>query len=194
MKTPSDRDKKIAQYIAKAFNVEKPSIRRHLDEAEKSDAFILRAGDTPSRGVTTYSTVGLSDHPLIFRGREFETRVEIVGACLEELAGFDDVVATLAFCVINSGWFCAPGSIFPDVMTMYKLSDTMSDIYFTTPFLWEEHLKPLKIDGIQVSWLLAVPISKQEAAYTKEFGPYRLEDLFVEKQINIFDLNRPSVV
>jgi hypothetical protein len=103
-------------------------------------------------------------------------------------------MATLAFCVINSGWFCAPGVIFPDVVSMYKHSDTMSDIYFAYPFLWEERLRSTMIGDRKVAWLLAIPVSKAETEFAQSHGPDKLEDLFVEKGIDIYDLNRASVV
>ena len=145
-------------------------------------------------GVTSYATVGLSDSPLIFKGEEFGTRVEIVGACGASFSGFDNVLSTLSFCVINSKWFCAPGMIFPDVISMYNLSSTMSDIYFTSPFLWDERLKSHRIGDVDVAWLLAIPISKEESKFAKEFGPHKLEEIFAEKNIDIYDLNRMSVV
>jgi antitoxin YqcF len=77
---------------------------------------------------------------------------------------------------------------------MYKASSTLSDIYFALPFLWEERLKSTLIGDKQMAWLLAVPVSKEETAFAKSYGPERLEALFSEKNVDIYDLNRASVV
>lgn len=194
MTSVTNQQKELAKHTALAFGVEKPPISRFWDDDKRSDVYILEAANRPQDGVTSYATIGLSDHPLMFKGKEFGTRVEFVGACGSAFPGFDNVLATLAFCVINSGWFCAPGIIFPDVVSMYNLSITLSDIYFTHPFLWDDGLKSTQVGDRKVAWLLAVPVSKDETAFAQAYGPEKLEALFAEKDIDIYNLNRASVV
>jgi len=186
--------KNIAKVIANAFGVEKPPISRYWDDNHENFVNILESVNSPQNGVTSFATIGLSDHPLILNGKEFDARLEIVGACGSNFKNFDNVLSTAAFCVINSQWFCAPGVIFPDVLSMYDLSPTMSDLYFVPPFLWEENLRTITFEGKKIAWLLAVPISKAESAFAQEKGPEKLEDLFEKEQIDIYDLHRPSVV
>ena len=190
----TSQQKDLANHTASAMRVEKPPISRYWDESEKNSVYVLEAVDRPQRGVTSYATIGLSDHPLMFKGKEFATRVEFVGACSSSFSGFANILSTAAFCVINSGWFCAPGIIFPDVVSMYKYSNTLSDIYFAHPFLWDDRLRSTLIGDRQVAWLLVVPVSKEETAFAQAYGPGRLEALFEEKNIDIYDLNRASVV
>lgn len=194
MTSVTSQQKELARHTALAFGVEKPPISRFWDDDKRSDVYILEAANRPQDGVTSYATIGLSDHPLMFKGKEFGTRVEFVGTCGSAFPGFDNVLATLAFCVINSSWFCAPGIIFPDVVSMYNLSITLSDIYFAHPFLWDDGLKSTQIGDRKVAWLLAVPISKEETAFAQAYGPEKLEALFAEKDIDIYNLNRASVV
>lgn len=190
----SDAKKKMAKITADAFGVEKPPISHLWDEKNISDVYVLAAVDRPQKGVVSYATVGLSESPLIRDGMEFGTRVELMGACGRDFVDFDKIIATLSFCVINSKWFCAPGAIFPGVIDMHHLSDTMSDIYFTNPFLWGDEFKSMEIDGRLTAWLLAVPISKKETEFAVRYGADKLEDIFSEKNIDIYNLNRPSVV
>jgi hypothetical protein len=190
----TNQQKELANHTASAMRVEKPPISRYWDENEKSSVYILEAADCPQRGVTSYATIGLSDHPLMFKGKEFDTRVELVGACSSSFAGFANLLSTAAFCVINSGWFCAPGIIFPDIVSIYKSSKTLSDIYFAHPFLWGDRLKSTLIGDRQLAWLLAVPVSKEETAFAQSHGPEQLEALFEERNIDIYDLNRATVV
>jgi antitoxin YqcF len=190
----SSQQKELAAHTALAMHVEKPPIARFWDESGTSNVCVLEALDRPQEGVITYATIGLSDHPLMFKGREFDTRVELVGACGAAFHRFANVLATAAFCVINSGWFCAPGIIFPDVLSMHEASDTLSDIYFAHPFLWEAQLRSTLIGERRVAWLLAIPVSKAESAYAQSYGPERLEARFEERNIDIFDLRRASVI
>ena len=190
----SNAAKAVANYTATAFGVEKPPIFHLWDDDHKSDIYVLEAADRPQKGVTSFATVGLSEHPLIRNGQEFTTRVELLGACGSAFPGFNRVLATLGFCIINSKWFCAPGVIFPGVMGMYDMSITMSDIYFANPFLREDRFKSTRIEERPIAWLLAVPISKQETEYAKKQGPAKLEELFSQRDIDIYNLNRSSVV
>lgn len=172
----------------------KPPIYKMLDENEGSEIHIMEAKDCPQAGVTSYATVGLSEYPLFLKGKEFSLRVEVVGACGSAFPSFANIISTIGFCIINSKWFCAPGVIFPDIIKMYNISSTMNDVYFTTPFLWGDKFQSLDIDGKTTAWLLAVPISRQEADYAYEYGSEKLEELFVEHEIDIYNLERPSVV
>ncbi|MDN8092991.1 suppressor of fused domain protein [Burkholderia multivorans] len=151
----------LAGHAALAMGVEKPPILQFWDENRQSNVYVLEAANRPQDGVSSYATIGLSDHPLMFKGREFDSRVELAGACGSAFLGFANVLATTAFCVINSGWFCALGIIFPDVVSMNKAPATLSDICFAHPFLWAEELKSTLIGDRRVTWLLAVPVSKR---------------------------------
>lgn len=183
----------IARFLANVFGG-KPSVRRFWDENNESFVDILTSSDRPEKGVSSYSTIGLSDAPLIRNGSEYPVRVEIVGACGSIFSGFDNALATAAFNIINSKMFCFPGTIFEDVITMYGISSTMQHFLFVPPFLWNNKLKTMSLKSKTVAWLLAIPISEQEMRYAEEKGSDALEQLFEDKQIDIFDLKRKSVV
>jgi hypothetical protein len=69
---------------------------------------------------------------------------------------------------------------------MYDCSPTMRHFLFVPPFLWEDHLNTLDLDGRKVAWLLAVPISEDERAFAEANGSEKLEELFADRQIGIF--------
>lgn len=194
MNQVSNIRKAVAAHAAAGFGVARPPVIRYWDESHKSDLHVLEAADCPQKGVTSYATVGLSEHPLIRNGKEFDTRVELLGACGSEFPEFAAVLSTLGFCVINSKWFCAPGVIFPGVLDLHNASKTMSDIYFANPFLWGDRFRSSTIDTRMTAWLLAVPISKRETEFASQNGPEKLEQLFETNDIDIYDLNRPSLI
>jgi hypothetical protein len=186
-------NKVIAKTVSDIFGGS-PRIIRYWDDARRNCVDLLSCIDCPQVGVTSFSTIGLSDHPLYKNGNEYPVRTELVGACGNSFTAFDRAISTAAFCVINSKWFASPGAIFPDILSMYKCSDTLQHLFFVPPFLWEHKLATLSLPKKQVAWLLVVPISENERKLASSEGSGELEKLFELKQIDIFNLNRPSVI
>lgn len=192
MNPVNDTDKVIARAAAAAFGGH-PAVTRFWDDDRRSFIDLLSVKDVPQKGVSTFSTIGLSAYPMGAESRP-DLGVEIVAACGSNFKSFDNALATAAFCVINSGWLCKPGVIFPDILEMYTVAGPMKHMAFFPPFLWEGELKTLQLPGRTVAWLLAVPISDDERQFAESEGVDALETLFEEKQIDIFNLARPSVV
>ncbi len=193
MALPSAENKKIARALADLFGGE-VSVTHFWDDDHISDVDILLSKNTPYSGINSYATIGLSDTPLYQDGIEFAARVEIVGACDNAYSSFDKVISTCAFCIINSKWFCCPGAVFPDILSMYNTSDTMKHIFFTPPFIWgDDQPKTMELPSKMVYFLQAIPISNEEFSFLESNGEDELENLFEETQINVFDLNRKSV-
>ena len=189
----STDNKTIARTAVGAFGGS-PKVTRFWDADEESFVDLLTCEGGPRDGVTSFSTLGLSDSPLLVDGREAGIRVELVGACASTCDAFGNILSTAAFCIINSKWSCSPGTMFPDIVGMYDCSSTMKHLLFVPPFLWEERLETLDFDSKTVAWLLAVPVSDAEYAFAQSEGVEALENLFEEKQIDIYDINRPSVL
>jgi hypothetical protein len=183
----------IAKMAAAAFGADF-TVRAYYDVGRKNEVDILRCEDRPEKAFTSYATIGLSDHPNYRDGEEFETRLEIVGACRSSFDRFANVLATAAFCVIKSHWFCAPGIIFPDVVAAELKGSAMKHLMFVPPFLWEEELKTLRFPKKTVAWLLAVPVADAELRYAREHGPRKLEAVFEKRKVDVFDIDRKSAV
>ncbi|MDQ0072703.1 hypothetical protein J2W34_004508 [Variovorax boronicumulans] len=173
------------------------SASKFWDGGNKNQIEIMTALDCPQDNLATHSTIGLSNYSLLQQGNETGIRVEIIGACAKKFEDFADVISTLAFCVINSKWFCAPGVVFPEVVAAHGLSQTLSDIYFMPPFLWGDgfnEAKKITMDGKKLTWLQAIPISRAEANFAQNNGPLKLEELLEKNQVDIFNLERSSVI
>jgi hypothetical protein len=189
----SEKNKRLAKHVAGLFGGT-PSAARIADQAEKSFIDVVAANDSPLRGLVSYSTFGLSDHPNRGGPKGRSLPVEIVGAAGREFKPFDKAIATAAFCVINSQWRCSLGAIFPGCLETYRLSRTMKHFFFVAPSLWTGEFKPLRVGKTKVTWLMAVPISDEERRLAEMDGPARLDRLFEEKKIDIPNLARPSIV
>ena len=72
----------------------------------------------------------------------------------------------------------------------------VNHIFFTQPFLWD--LESFDFDEEYVTWLQAIPITEAELQFIEkhgaEVGAQKLEALFEEHQIDVYDFMRPSVV
>jgi antitoxin YqcF len=189
----SAANKEIAAAL-KDLGAVTPEVHTYWDEAEHSSVYVFSARDLPTQGVTTFATIGLSDHPLLDKsGTEFDTRVEFIGAARTSQRYFDNIISTAAFCVINSKWFCHPGAIFPDVVAMYLRDTALRHLTFAEPGMWRKPLTTRKFGDKTVSWLMMVPISEGEAKLVESGGIDRLENLFEEHDTDIFDLRRTPV-
>lgn len=193
---PSKANREIARREIAAFEAKEKDWRVtcYWDDDHVSSVDVLHARNRPIRSVSSYGTIGLSDTPLVLDGKEYPTRVELVGACLAKFKAYPNVLATAAFYVINSGFFCFPGAILPDVVSMYKASRTLKHVYFGNPFVWGEALSSLDLGTKRVSWLMLVPISDRERTLAESDGPEVLVKLLEEKEVDVFDLDRKSAI
>ncbi|MFD0894153.1 suppressor of fused domain protein [Luteolibacter ambystomatis] len=184
---------KIAGHLAAVFGG-KPEVVRFHDESGKHHVDVLRCPDAPERGVVSFATVGLSDHPREVEGMDKPVCLELTGGCNADKAeAFASILSTAAFCSIKEGWPVYPGAVFGDLVSMYGVSRTMQHVMFTEPFPWDE-LEPVKLTEKEVLWLMMIPVSESEAVYAEEHGFEALETLFEEKEVDVFDLERTPVV
>ncbi len=189
----SEENKLVARKLASVFGG-KPTVNRYWDEAEKSFVDLVSCIDQPCDGVSSYGTIGLSDYALIQDGKEFPVRLEIVGAAASGNEAFPNILTTAAFYIINNEWFCCPGAILKNAVDMYDQSLHMKHLLFVSPFLWGDGFTTLECESKSVAWLLAIPISESEREYAEQKGSDELENLFEEKQIDVFDLSREAAL
>ena len=188
----SSDSKTIARTAAAAFGGT-ARVNRYWDDHHQHSVDVLSCTDAPLNGVNSYATIGLSDSLILKDGAPLDVRVEFVAACGAQTKDFERYLSTAAFCVINSRWFVAPGTIFPNVLRMYDASPTMDHLLFLPPFLWEGRLKSIALEAKTIAWLLAIPISESELRFAETFGLPELEGVFEKCQIDIFDFERAPV-
>jgi antitoxin YqcF len=186
-------NKLICRHAAKAFGG-KPRVIAFWDDPHERSVDILICDDAPRPGLTSYSTVTLSDTPLIQLGKEFPARVEVAGACATDAEAFGNAISTVAFFVMKDKWFCRPGVVFETMLSMYDLSATMDHLYFTAPSQWTALNTTMELPTKKVTWLWAIPISEAESRFIAEQGDERFEDLLEGSGADVFDIHRPSIV
>ncbi len=180
--------------VNKFGNEENCHVETYWDEKKENYIDILVCKDSPCKSVCSYSTIALSDFSIGKKVNGVKLGVEIIGACEEKFAQFPNVISTCAFNIIIEKASCFPGAIYPNVVEMYLPQSTMKHILFVPPFGWNNEFETLVYSSKIVAWLLIVPISDPEYHYAMDNGSDMLISLFAEKQIDIFDLNRISIL
>lgn len=189
----SSDNKVLAKTLATAFGV-KPSVAKYWDDAHEISVDLLKCANPVEVEVVNYGTIGLSDQPLLQNGKEFPARIELVGAAYSQFEDFPNMLASAAFYILRTGWFCSPGAVLLNAVESYRPGGSMQHLFFTSPTLWQDNLTTLSFETKKVAWLMAVPISEAEKAYKDQHGADALEDLFEEHQIDVLNLDRESVI
>lgn len=145
----------------------------------------------PYPGVTVFTTIGLMDHISRKEGG-FNLYCEVIGTAYTEFPQYKECVNNIACELLKNPSKLREFSLIPDVFRNTDLS--MSSIFLSHPFIFEGKLDYFNEKDHGIGWLMAIPITKKEEAFLQFNGVEALETLFEEHQIDIFDLNRPSVV
>ncbi|MEO3945921.1 suppressor of fused domain protein [Gorillibacterium sp. CAU 1737] len=184
--------KTIAKWALQAFGG-KPQVSKYWDEANKSHVDILNVADRPWDGITSCATIGLSAYSIGYTVSGKQLRVELAGACSSKYKDYPNMLATCAFHVINSGDSLSHGEVFRNIVPMYYPDVEMKHVLFVSPFLWKG-LTDLDFPDKTVTWLLPAPLSESEHVFAQEQGTGALEDLWEQRNVDLLDLERKSVV
>ena len=190
MSTPSPFERDLGKAIRSAFGAE-TKVVRFGDDDGGHDCFIVSGVDCPVPGVTSYGSVGLCR--TIQKAGTVDVKVEILAACASGTPNIDNLVASCVFESMKNGQAIVYGAHIPDIMAQYGISHSLKHVTFVAPFLWQG-LNKLVVGEEIVHCLMMLPISDAEKDYLEAHGIDALEALFDEKQIDIFDINRPSAV
>ena len=169
-----------------------PQVFHYWDDNEINNIDIMSSLDRPYHGVKSYATIGLSECDIGLFSNDKRLRVELLGACDEKEELFANILATTAFEIMEKKQ-CTYGDVIQNVISEYIIDSEMKHVYLMNPFLWNE-FETLEFRELCVAWLLIIPISEQEKEYAIINGWEALEDKFEAVDIDIFNLNRKSII
>ncbi|PZL73779.1 hypothetical protein CI088_07955 [Enterococcus plantarum] len=187
-----NNDKLIAQRILQAVGGN-PKVVEYRDKNENSTVGIFIGANRPYDDVTTYSTIGLSNYGIGLKYQNKEIRVEFVGGSESKYKKFGNILSSCAFNIINDKFSCKPGTVYPNTVSEYYEEISVKHVLFTDPFLWDG-LEYIDTENVHITWLMLIPISDKEFKFIRNNSVEELEDLFKKNEIDIFDLNRDSVI
>jgi antitoxin YqcF len=190
MTKPTQFESELGKKIREKFG-QNTKVVRFADDSEEHFVFIVSGNDFPVRGVTSYGSVGLYKNAQHI-GSE-GVFVEILGACATETPHVDNLLASCVFDSVKNRSNIVYGSCIKGILSQYNISRSLQHVTFVSPFLWEG-LEKLVVDNVPVHCLMMLPISEAEANYLEANGIDALERHFSEAQIDVFNINRPSVV
>lgn len=119
---------------------------------------------------------------------------EILGASYSHFEAFENIISSVAFFMIKDKWKATEGTVFEAMIEMYYPDIEMKHIYFTLPFLWEDKLENFSLNGMNICFLLVIPISDNELNFLNQYGKEAFETLLEDNNIDIFNLNRKSIL
>lgn len=190
MKTPTPFERELGRAIRAVFGSD-TKVVRFGDDSGAHDVFIVSGNNSPVDGVTSYGSVGLSRNTQ--RAGSVDVKVEIVAACASGTPHLDNLVSSCVFDSVKNGTNITYGACIANVIVQYGVSTTLKHVTFVSPFLWQG-LDRVIVEGQPVLCLLMLPISDAEKAYLEAEGISALEDMFNQEQIDIYDINRISVL
>ena len=195
MDQPSPDNIKMAQFVAKAIGIE-PNVYPYYDDNRDNKLSILSLIDPIDRNVGVYMTIGVSDHENLVDvpGGKQDIPVELFLACYKQFDKAPNILSTIGFYITKDKYECRPGNVFKHMIDIYYKNTDMKHVYFTEPFLWQDKLESLQLENKEVNFLLIIACSDAEVEYKLKNGNEALEQLLQDKGIDIYDLNRKSVI
>ncbi len=195
MEIPAHR-KKIAHTVTQAIGIE-PSVRTYLDEKEQHSIDLLSLTDPDTRAIKIYCSIGVSESNNLVRQQDGNFKnvpVELLMTGYEPFDSIPNILVTCGFYITKNQWVCQPGAVFRKIIEIYHGDKEMKHVMFVPPFLWGDRLPAVEQEDKTVYFLLAVPISDQELEYLEQHGGQKLEALFEQHNIDLFDLDRKSIL
>lgn len=87
-----------------------------------------------------------------------------------------------------------PGVVHPNVLNHYCPDIVLKHLLLVPPFVWESLPTSRDVDGLTVAWLMAVPIADSEVEFARLNGTQRLQEIFEQEQIDVFDIDQAPVL
>ena len=193
-KAVSKENKELAKYITTIVGINW-TVCSYGDDNNENSIDIFTCDDPIDLEVKFYGTIGLSDYPNVIEmnSGDLNIPVELLMTGYKSYDKIPNILSTCAFYLLKDKWTCQSGSVFMRMVDFYYKKE-MQHIMFVEPFLWADKLVPLKLESKTVHWLLGVPVSEAELQYKIKNGLNALETLFEENEVDIFDLDRKSII
>lgn len=189
----TEENRRIYRAVEEAFGGN-AFLTDHPDEDAAGSLSLLTVKNRPTAGVNSYATVGLSVRSIGAAIGSIPLGVEIVGATSRDYPDFANILADCALRVIHGGARFHPGAVFKDMIPRYYPQVPMKHILFISPYGWERELLTLELPSRWVGWMMALPVSEAELKFYNETESGELQERLEKAGVDIYNLNRPSVV
>ncbi|WP_416058161.1 suppressor of fused domain protein [Stenotrophomonas maltophilia] len=196
MGTVTEQHRAVAMHAIKIMGGEgRPKVQAFYDDHRRRSVDILTTFNSPEAGLTSISSIGLSDFVLRHaEGHELETRVELCACAEQDALHWDNVVASTAFAIMRDRAAVRPGSVIPDILQDYFPSTRMAHVYLVPPFFWNDASFPeLKFPPVAINWLQCIAIHESERQLVERIGGDAFDDLLQRQEMDVLDMHRSPV-
>ncbi|MCB0918705.1 MAG: suppressor of fused domain protein [Actinobacteria bacterium] len=164
-------------------------------DGERLPFQVARFDLVPIQGVTAYSTVGFGRFPLHSTASGSRMRLELLMMVQADQADgpFPAILQDLAGELLSSGHAILRGDVIGPRGPLISGSD-MQALYAARPVYLPDEFATAYEDGESVNIVWMVPITEDEAVFVADQGWSAFEDLLVERDPELTDFNRSSLV
>ena len=155
----------------------------------------LRFGHVPVAGVSTYCTLGMSDHVLVDADGA-ACRHELMTVAYDTFAADDlaSFLVSLADSIVNKHVALHRGEVLGPCDPIVPFAHVRA-VYMSLPVIFpDEFMRPTHPMDPATSIVWALPITAEEAEFVRSYGWSEFEAaLEADDRCDFFNLNRPSV-
>jgi hypothetical protein len=187
---PADRSPPLIAHVEQHIGV----ISRGSELSSDRGIQAVIVDGHPTLEATSYLTLGLSDHVLTGpSGRQF--RQELLGASYTRFAELnpDANLLKIAHDLLQAHRAALRGEVIGPAGPIVHGS-SLEAYYCSLPAYFSDDLVTFRGSVPATTFIWLVPITHPEAHYVWEQGWAKFEDLLVERDPDLLDLTRPSLV
>lgn len=171
-----------------------PVIGRYETAESGHSVGAFSVADCPDQGLTSWSTVGASFIDAGYRTAEGKpVTSEFIGCAGSNWDRFGTALAFCAFYVADGGP-SRYGTVVRGAFQHAGTGITTQHGLIVAPFCWESDFPSYEDSDVYTTWLQVAPITNEEATFAEQRGGDALEDLFEQRQPDLFDLSRSSLL
>lgn len=153
---------------------------------------VVELSDGKEPSVHTYSTLGLSNHPLQSRVSNKEIRCELVMVARNGSDAIPGVLQQVGRGLIQEGHALLRGDVIGPRNPLISGS-SMSALYASIPVYFPNSFATCDSAQGPIVFIWLIPIAQKEASYIQENGWNAFEKLLVNCDLDLSDLFRDSI-
>ena len=154
---------------------------------------VVRFDDRPDQGLVTYSTLGLSDHVIDLPMKA--VRQELVMAVRRPSAGphVVSVLATVGDWMLERHQGLLRGEVLRNGGAIPE-GGSLDSLYASVPVMLPDGFATMATTDPATVFVWLIPVSDEEAGLVATHGWPWFEERLIERQPDLFDLNRSAIV
>ncbi len=169
----------------------------YMKDGAENKIDILYAKQSPGGNYLTASTLGMVNRTTGYQdsatGKDIRAELIMSSYGGHDMAG--KILSTAGDGIYTTNIRYGYGTVLKDVMSIYYPNSDMKHLFLMLPPpLWKKSFGVTDADDSLITFLYALPVSQAECDYMSENGIEALQNLFVEKNIDMFDFERKCVL